>query len=137
MSHKKIVGVILVVAICALGFSYVFSGPSVCVTSLWACTDISLQLRSISFVVSIPIALLSIILLFVRRETFIAWARFAVPAFLIMLAIIFYTYNNEPAMGGWVNWGSDDQLATLLLPSLFFLTSLIIIIRSSLKLRKI
>lgn len=89
-----------------------------------------------TLVTFVPLLVVSIILLFVRRETFVAWVKFAVPAFVIMFGIIFYTYNNEPAIGGWVNWGSDDQLATLLLPSLFFLISLIIIIRSSLKLRK-
>lgn len=81
----------------------------------------------------VPILVTSFILLFVRRETFIAWAKFAVPAFVIMLAIIFYTYNNEPAVGGWVDWGSDDQLATLLLPSLFFIISLILVVVKSQK----
>lgn len=86
--------------------------------------------------VSISLLATSLLLLFARRETFILWAKFAVPAFIAMLAIIFYTYNNEPIIGGWVSFGSDDQLATVLGPSLFFLISLVIIAVKSYRLRQ-
>jgi len=84
----------------------------------------------------LPLLAISFILLFVKRETFLAWVKFGVPAFVVMLAIILYTYNNTPQMGGWVNWGSDEEFATVLLPPLFFLISLAVIIYKQLKLRK-
>ena len=85
---------------------------------------------------TLPLLVISIILLFVKRETFITWAKVATPAFLAMLALMFYTYNNTPQMGGWVNWGSDEEFATVLLPPLFFLISLAVIIYKQLKLRE-
>ena len=84
----------------------------------------------------LPLLAISILLFFVKRETFITWAKIASPAFAIMLALMFYTYNNTPQMGGWVNWGSDEEFATVLLPPLFFLISLAVITYKQLKLRE-
>lgn len=140
MSYKVLISLLLVLSILGLGVGVLAEPGSFglgCADDGIFCNNPFVSIPGEPFLtVSISLFAISVALLFVRRETFIAWAKFAVPAFLIMLAIIFYTYNNEPAVGGWVNWGSDDQLATLLLPSLFFLISLIIIIRTSLKLRK-
>jgi|SRR3989344_3269008 len=77
----------------------------------------------------------SLVLVFLRREVFFTWAKFAVPAFIIMVGIMLYTYNNTPDVGGWVDWGSDDQFATLTLPPLFFIISVIIIARKARRLR--
>ena len=86
----------------------------------------------------LPLLAISLILLFLRREVFMAWAKFAVPAFPIMVAILLYTYNNGPTPDGFGLAGliSDEMLATAFLPALFFIISLVIIIVKSHKLRK-
>jgi len=85
-----------------------------------------------SFLSLLPIAVL---LYFIRREVFIAWAKFAAVAFPLMLAIMLYTYNDAPMRSGFGLSGliSNEQFATAILPSLFFLVSLIIIIVKSRK----
>lgn len=79
---------------------------------------------------SLPLLAISLILLFLRREVFMAWAKFAAVAFPLMLAILLYTYNNGPTPGGFGLAGliSDEMLATAFLPALFFIVSLVIII---------
>lgn len=86
----------------------------------------------------LPVLVISLILLFLRREIFLAWVKFAGVTFPLMLVVLFYTYNNGPTPGGFGLAGliSDEMLATAFLPALFFIISLIIIIVKSLKLRK-
>lgn len=86
----------------------------------------------------LPLLAVSLILLFFRREVFMAWAKFAAVAFPLILAILLYTYNNGPTPGGFGLAGliSDEMLATVFLPALFFIISLAIIIYKQLKLRK-
>jgi hypothetical protein len=84
----------------------------------------------ISFLTLLPITLG---LFFVRRETFIAWAIFASIGFPLMLGILLYTFNNKPAMGGWVGGPTDDQFASVLLPGLFVIISIVIIAMKSAK----
>src|SRR3989344_2824986 len=86
----------------------------------------------------LPLLAISLILLFLRREVFTAWVKFAAVGFPLMLAILLYTYNNKPTSGGFGLAGliSDEMLATAFLPALFFIISLVIIIYKQLKLRK-
>ncbi|MCR4330411.1 MAG: hypothetical protein NUV49_00815 [Patescibacteria group bacterium] len=72
------------------------------------------------FLVTLP-------LFIVRRGAFIAWAKFAVVAFPLMLGILLYTFNNTPVTGSWISGPTDDQLASVLLPSLFVIISFAII----------
>ena len=85
----------------------------------------------------LPLLAISLILLFLRREVFMAWVKFAAVAFPIMLAILLYTYNNKPTPGaggfGLAGLISDEMLATAFLPALFFIVSLIVIITKRLK----
>ena len=64
-----------------------------------------------------------------------AWAKFAAVGFPIMLAVLLYTYNNEPTSGGFGLAGliSDEMLATAFLPALFFIISTILIIAKKLR----
>src|SRR3990167_7051806 len=48
----------------------------------------------------LPLLAISLILLFLRREIFMVWAKFAAVGFPLMLAILLYTYNNKPTSGG-------------------------------------
>jgi len=48
----------------------------------------------------LPLLAISLILLFLRREVFMAWVKFAAVGFPLMLAILLYTYNNKPTSGG-------------------------------------
>ena len=86
----------------------------------------------------LPLLAISLILLFLRREVFMAWVKFAAVGFPLMLAILLYTYNNKPTSGGFGLAGliSDEMLATVFLPALFFIISLVVIIVKSRKLRK-
>ncbi|MEK7555834.1 MAG: hypothetical protein AAB523_00935 [Patescibacteria group bacterium] len=79
--------------------------------------------------------IITLILFFLRREAFIAWAKFAVVAFPLMLGILLFTFNNTPVTGSWISGPTDDQLASILLPSLFLIISLLIIGIKSWKLR--
>lgn len=139
MNNKKSLWLFVTAFVLTTGFYFVAGdGLGLCKEGDNYRTCIS-QVNNISeplFWSFLPLLAISLILLFVRRGTFIAWVKFAVPAFVIMLAVIFYTYNNTPQMGGWVNWGSDEEFATVLLPPLFFLISLAVIIYKQLKLRK-
>jgi hypothetical protein len=83
------------------------------------------------FLSFITLLLTTLGLFFVRRETFIAWAIFASIGFPLMLGILLYTFNNKPAMGGWVGGPTDDQFASVLLPGLFIIISLVIIAMKS------
>ena len=141
MFHKKFVSIIFIISLVIVG------GASLLIFSIdcWGSTSAFENFLCNGFFEQkiepllwsfLPLLAISFILLFVRRETFIAWAKFAAPAFAVMLAVIFYTYNNKSQMGGWVNWGSDEEFATVLLPPLFFLISLAIIIYKQRKLRK-
>ena len=54
-----------------------------------------------------------------------------------MLVVLLYTHNNVPVTGGWIGGPTDDQLATVFLPPLFLIISLLIIGIKSWRLRKI
>lgn len=82
----------------------------------------------------VPLLAISIILFFVRQEVFKAWVKFAIPGFVGMVALMFYAYSLPP-LGGFMNWGDYDQLATLTLPPLFFLVSIIIIAKKASQIR--
>lgn len=141
MSTKKFTFIIFFVSLAICGSFLLVAFLVDCWTSVGSfsdlvCSDFGETKIQPLFWSFIPLLVTSLILFFVRREVFVTWAKIGLPLFVLMLAIIFYTYNNEPRVGGWVDWGSDDQLATVLLPPLFFLISLIIIIRMSFKSRK-
>lgn len=87
----------------------------------------------ISFLTLLPI---NILLFFVRRETFMAWATFAAVAFPLMLGILWYTYNyTDPITHGFMGGPTESQIATVVLPFLFIFVSIIIIAVKSWKLR--
>ena len=149
MNHKKILLGLIVVSIIALGVGYVLSEPlkfGICESTYSyvengpavGCTE--------SFGENIPEPLLwaflsllfiTIPIFFVRREVFLAWAKFAGVAFPLMLGVLLYTYNNESESGGFNPMGAltDEYLATFLLPPLFLIISLFIIGIKSWKLK--
>lgn len=86
----------------------------------------------ISFLSLLPITL---ILFFVRRETFFLWAKFAAVAFPVMLGTLLYTFHNESGGGSWVGGPTNAQFAAFALPPLFLLISLILITYKTIKLR--
>ncbi|MCK9351561.1 MAG: hypothetical protein WCT49_00605 [Candidatus Paceibacterota bacterium] len=71
--------------------------------------------------------LISIFLLFVRREAFIAWSKFAAVAFPIMLGTLLYTFTHESDGAAWMSGPSNAQIAMTILPFLFTVISLAII----------
>lgn len=81
------------------------------------------------FLSFIPLFVIFPILFFVRREIFLAWAKFAGVAFPLMLAALLYTFNNEPAPSGFGLGGliPDELFASVVLPPLFLIISLAII----------
>ena len=134
MNHRKITSAIFILALLALGVSYFFSGTMVCDNYTWACNGFFLQVRSLLFVLSLPLIFLSPILFFVRREAFMAWAKFASVAFPLMLGILLYIFNNTPSVNsGWVNLGTQSQLASTFFPPLVVIISLGIIIYKQLR----
>ena len=109
-----------------------------CSTNGFLCNNLFTFLQGEFFLaLSIPLIVLLPFLLFLRREVFMAWVKFAAVAFPIMLAILLYTYNNKPTPGaggfGLAGLISDEMLATAFLPALFFIVSLIVIITKRLK----
>lgn len=103
------------------------------------CTDFFNKYIEPLFWGFLPLLAISLILLFLRREIFLAWAKFAAVAFPLMLAVLLYTYNNKPSTGGFGLAGliSDEMLATAFLPALFFIISLILIITQKLSLKSV
>ncbi|MEK7555842.1 MAG: hypothetical protein AAB523_00975 [Patescibacteria group bacterium] len=138
MNKKKIVPVLFVV-------SALFTGALFFPVQDFFCVEESIKEREcITSIINViepllwsflPLLVVSLILFFVRREVFIAWAKFAGVVFPLMLGILLYTFNNTPVTGSWIGGPTDDQLASVLLPSLFLIISLLIIIIKSWKLR--
>ena len=147
MSQTKIVYTLIISSFFALGVGYIFSEPlkfGIC-KSTYSITEGGPATGCLeSFGENIPepllwsflpLLIISFILFFVRREVFIAWAKFAGVAFPIILGILLYTFNNTPALGSWIGGPTDDQLASVLLPTSFLIISLLIIIIKSWRLR--
>ena len=86
---------------------------------------------------SLSLLLITPILFFVRRETFVLWAKFAGVAFPVMLGILLYTFNNAPTPHGFGLAGliPDEQVASATLPLFFVIISIILISVKSWKLR--
>lgn len=86
----------------------------------------------------LPLLLITLILFFVRRETFLAWAKFAGVAFPLMLAAMLYTFTYGTvyrSLGPGGLFSSDAEAVSVLLPPLFFLISVTIIAIKSWMLR--
>jgi len=142
MNNKKIVLFIFVFSFAVVGSSFLPVWTSSCYPpgSLIVdihCADFFNKYIEPLFWAFLPLLAISLILLFLRREVFMAWVKFAAVAFPIMLAILLYTYNNKPTPGaggfGLAGLISDEMLATAFLPALFFIVSLIVIITKRLK----
>ncbi len=142
MNTKYIVLIILII-------SFLVLGGSILATKLVTCSSLDglyIDVNCFKFFKQkieplfwsfLPLFAISFILLFFKQEVFVAWARFGLPTFFIMLAVIYYTYNNAPSTGGaWFDWGSDEQFASTLLPIIFFFGSLIVIIRKKISLSR-
>lgn len=139
MKQKTTGKIILSVAL-VLGLIAVLSEPGSfglgCANNGFLCDNPLTPIEGLLFLsLSIPLLIISPFLFFVRREAFIAWAKFAGVAFPIMLGILLYTFNNTPALGSWISGPTDDQLASVLLPTSFLIISLLIIGIKSWKLR--
>ena len=138
MNQRKIVSLLFVISVLVSGVSFSPVEHFVCEEESVGGRDCVAAVINIiepllwSF---LPLVLISLIFFFIRREVFIAWAKFAVVAFPLMLGILLYTFNNTPVTGSWISGPTDDQLASVLLPSLFVIISLLIIGWKSWKLR--
>ena len=141
MNHKKIIWVLLIVSLLILGGIF---GIALADYFLPSFHDFLYRIGDGNFVEGkihpvffafLPLLFITSILFFVRRETFLAWAKFAAPAFPLMLVVLLYTHNNVPVTGGWIGGPTDDQLATVFLPPLFLIISLLIIGIKSWKLK--
>lgn len=134
MKLKSVNLAVLVVSAFFALFSYIASGDGMgwCVKAIdyRDCISLVNNISEPLFWGFLPLLAVSLILLFLRREVFMAWAKFAAVGFPIMLAVLLYTYNNGPSTGGFGLAGliSDEMLATAFLPALFFIISLVIII---------
>src|SRR3989344_1539071 len=144
MNHKKILLALMVVFLLILLFVFVIWEPpydNLCGSGILEDRNCVTLVNNISepifwsFLSLLPI---TFILFFLRRETFLAWAKFAGVTFPLMLGILLYTYNNAPTEGGFGLAGliSDEMLATVFLPPIFVIASLLIIGIKSWKLRK-
>ncbi|MFC1720676.1 hypothetical protein ACFL0K_00235 [Patescibacteria group bacterium] len=86
-----------------------------------------------SFLALLPV---TIALFFLRREVFVAWVKFAAIGFPIMLAGLLYTFNMPQSTGSFMGGPSESEIASVVLPGLFLIISLLIIAIKSWKLRK-
>ena len=151
MNHKKILSALMVASFLALGVGYVFSEPlkfGICEPAYyeyysdkedkdkWCHSAFDENIPEPLLWSFLPLLFITLTLFFVRREIFLAWAKFAGIAFPLMLGVLLYTHNNIPVSGGWIGGPTDDQLATVFLPPLFAIISLLIIGVKSWKLRK-
>lgn len=84
-----------------------------------------------SFLSLSPFAFIS---LFLRREIFITWMKFAAIGFPLMFGILFYEFHSPQPSGSWVGGPTELQIMSVVLPALFLLISLVIIIYKSIKL---
>ncbi|OGM92550.1 hypothetical protein A2935_00015 [Candidatus Wolfebacteria bacterium RIFCSPLOWO2_01_FULL_47_17b] len=140
MTQKNTITSLLVILVLITTISYFMIGDGFGICTEGAiknrgCLSLLNDISEPIFYSSISLLLVVASLFFVRREVFIAWAKFAAVAFPLMLGILLYTYNDAPMRSGFGLSGliSNEQFATAILPSLFFLVSLIIIIVKSKK----
>src|SRR3989344_2836254 len=137
MSYKKTIAVLFLVSLFAVVATFVLDGDSLnlcgekqafVMSEVDRCVDTMNNVVEPIFFAFLPILVIFPILFFLRREVFIAWAKFATVAFPLMLGIMLYTYNDAPMRSGFGLSGliSNEQFATAILPPLFFLVSLII-----------
>jgi len=141
MKQKTIIGMIFGGAL-VLGLIAILSDPGSyglgCIDNGFLCANPLTPIEGLLFLsLSVPLLIISPILFFVRREVFIAWAKFVIIAFPLMLGILLYTFNNEPATSGLGLGGliPDELLASVTLPALFLIISLLLIGIKSWKLR--
>lgn len=143
MNQKKIVSVLFFISLLVIVGGVVITLSSKCSfpdgSTYYCGTDFQEQKIQPVFLSFASILLITSFLFFVRRETFLAWAKFAVVTFPLMLGVLLYTFNNEPTPGGFGLAGliPDELLATFLLLPLFVIISFIIIVYKSWKLRKV
>lgn len=139
MNYKGIIRILLFLSVIGTGIGVLAEPGSFglgCVEGGVFCGNPFVPIPGEPFLaVSIAFFIILIILSFLRREVFMAWAKFAAVGFPIMLAVLLYTYNNEPTSGGFGLAGliSDEMLATAFLPALFFIISTILIIAKKLR----
>ena len=130
MSYRKVNGIIIVVAILFLlkgivdPINFRLCDPD--------CDEF------VAFVTSgLSLLLPSLILFFLLRQVFITWAKFATVGFPLMLGGLLYAFNIEQSTGSWIGGPTEAEIASVILPSIFLLISLILIIRTAIKSRRV
>jgi hypothetical protein len=137
MSHKKKVFIIFILAVVIMLVSLILALPEK--VGLCSGHDVSCKhgyidnynnLVQIGFIFSIPLIIISILLLFLKDQIFVSWSRLAI--FFLPIAIIIIAIT--PSTSGSIS-PIEKEPVTLLLAAFFLIVSIILITIKSLKLR--
>jgi hypothetical protein len=135
MSYKKKLYRIIFFSLVGFGGGVFFLNLCDLQLGVPRCFDLE-ELGSFFSFFSIVIFFLSLILLVLHEEVFQSWKKFAKIYFSISTAIILYFAFSGGRGGNFgVGGGMDTEGATMFLSTLFFIISVIIIVRKWLKLR--
>lgn len=89
------------------------------------------EIIQVIFIFSIPIIIVSFILLFLREQVFNTWLKFSIIFLLIAIVLI----AMAPTVNGTLI-GFDKETTTLWLATIFMIVSLLIVVIKSLHLRR-
>lgn len=139
MNYKRKVYAILIVSVVAILVSLVLALPEK--FGLCAKNDISClhdyidnfnEIVQLVFIFSIPIAIISFILLFFQEQIFRVWSKFTI--IFLPIAIITVIWMAQGTRGTLIS--IDEEIGSLFSATIFLITSLLIIAIKSFKLRK-
>lgn len=138
MNHKNKIYGILITSVIAISISLVLALPEkfgLCakndINCLHSYIDNFNEIIQVIFFLSIPVVIISFVLLFLREQVFNAWSKFAVIFLPVAVILIIITPTTKKTIIDF-----DKESVTLLLASIFLITSLLIIFIKSFKLRR-
>jgi hypothetical protein len=138
MNHKKKIYWVLIISFVSVAISLVLGLPEI--FGLCSKNDISCQhdyidnfneIIQISFSFSVPLIVISLILLFLKEQAFKVWLKFAAIFLPIAIVLISLAPITQRTLIGF-----DREKITLILAAIFFITSLFIIILNFSKQKK-
>ncbi len=135
MSHKKKRLIIFVSAVLGIAICNLHAFFANCATYPVFCHPILLQIRDLLFIMSFFVFLTSIILFFVRKESFYTWVDYAKYYFPFVLLVFIYTQNNNIEKLSFSRF-TDTQLAVIIFLPLSLLGTLFVVIRKAMQLNE-
>jgi hypothetical protein len=141
MSYKKIIGGLFIVSLVLAVAGFILANP----VSVGICNEIEYTCRSLVvntvfsvWVLSLSLAIISFVLLFLRKEIFHTWGIYFASWFIPMSAYLIYLAPSNCGGGFGIMGGClvDREFTTLFMAGTFLIISILIIAIKSYKLHQ-